>query len=139
VKIPTMIAVALVTVALILYTIGTFAQQRSRRVTGSAVGFLTAGLVFDVVATIFMIIGSGKLISLHGILGYSALAGMLAEVVVAWRWRLRGAAAPITPGMVLYSRLAYGYWVLAFISGGALVAMSRRAAEVAQLGMMFIG
>ena len=138
-KTPTMIAVTFVTVALILYTIGTLAQLRSRRVTGNAIAFLTAGLGFDVVATIFMILGSGKLISLHGLLGYSALAGMLAEVIVAWRWRLRSAEASITPGMALYSRLAYGYWVLAFLSGGALVAMSRRAAEVTLLGGIFPG
>jgi hypothetical protein len=134
-----MIAVAIVTVALICYTVGTLAQQRSRRVSGAAIGFLTAGLTFDIVATIFMIIGSGKVISMHGILGYSALAAMLAEVVLAWRWRLRSGEARITNGMALYSRLAYGYWVLAFISGGALVAMSRRAAVVTLLGGMFLG
>ena len=77
-----------------------------------------------------MILGSGKIVSLHGLLGYSALAGMLAEVVIAWRWRMRQGEAPITRGMALYARAAYAYWVIAFISGGLLVAMSRRVATV---------
>jgi len=129
----TLIAVTIVTLALLAYTVGTFAQQRSRSVTRSAVVFLTVGVILDVVATVFMILGSGKLVSLHGLLGYTALAGMMTEVVVAWRWRMRRGEATITGGMALYSKLAYGYWVLAFLSGGLLVGMSRRGAVTAAL------
>ena len=121
----TLLAVTIVTFALLCYTVGTVAQQRRRRITGPVLGFLTVGLVLDVVATIFMILGSGKLLSLHGLLGYTALGGMLVEVWVAWRWRGRHGEAPITGGMRHYSRLAYGYWVVAFISGGLLVGMTR--------------
>ena len=127
----TMLAVTIVTLALIFYTVGTVAQQRARRITAIVLGFLTVGLLFDVVASVFMILGSGKIISLHGLLGYSALAGMLVEVVVVWRWRNRQGEAPISGGMASYSKLAYGYWVLAFVSGGLLVGLSRRAAESA--------
>lgn len=129
----TLIAVTIVTIALLAYTVGTVAQQRSRRVTGTVVGFLTAGVFLDIVATVFMILGSGKLLSLHGLLGYTALAGMMAEVVVTWRWRMSRDDAPITGGMALYSKIAYGYWVLAFLSGGLLVGMSRRGAVTAAL------
>lgn len=129
----TLVAVTLVTLALIAYTVGTVGQQRARRVTGSVVGFLTVGVVLDVVATVFMILGSGKILSIHGLLGYSALAGMLIEVWIAWRWRMKQGEAPITNGMALYARAAYAYWVIAFLSGGLLVGMSRRAPEVAAL------
>ena len=136
----TAVAVTLVTLALIAYTVGTVGQQRARRITGRVVGFLTAGVVLDIVATVFMILGSGKILSLHGVLGYTALAGMLVEVGIAWRWRMRQGAAPITPGMALYARAAYAYWVIAFLSGGLLVGMSRRAAEIAALpGLSFPG
>jgi len=114
----TLIAIAIVTLALVCYTVGTLASQRSRRVTATALGFLALGLIFDIVATIFMILGSGTLISLHGVLGYSALAGMLIEVAIAWRWRSRHGERTVTEGMRRYARLAYGYWLLAFISGG---------------------
>ena len=127
----TLIAVTIVTLALVCYTVGTLSQQRSRRVSGSVVGFLTVGVILDIVATVFMILGSGRILSLHGLLGYTALAGMLAEVVIAWRWRAGRGGTPITRGMALYSRLAYGYWVIAFLSGGLLVGMSRRAAQAA--------
>lgn len=129
----TLIAIVIVTLALLCYTVGTVSQQRARRITSVTLGFLTVGLVFDVVATIFMILGSGRLISLHGVLGYSALAGMLVEVAVAWRWRARNGDQPVTDGMRRYARLAYGYWVVAFISGGLLVGMARRTARAAAL------
>lgn len=127
----TLVAVMIVTLALIAYTMGTVAQQRSRRISPSVVGFLTAGVVLDIVATVFMILGSGKLVSLHGLLGYTALAGMMAEVLIVWRWRISRGDAPITSGMALYARAAYGYWVLAFLSGGLLVGISRRATQAA--------
>jgi len=135
----TLIAVTIVTLALLCYTVGTAAQLRSRKVTGAVVGFLVIGVVLDVVATVFMILGSGKLLSLHGLLGYSALAGMVAEALIAWRWRARHGETPITDGMSLYSRLAYSYWVIAFISGGMMVAMARRAARAAAgLGVLLL-
>jgi hypothetical protein len=127
----TLIAVTIVTLALFCYTVGTAAQLRSRRVGGSVVGFLAVGVLLDVVATVFMILGSGKIVSLHGLLGYTALSGMVVEAVIAWRWRTRHGEAPITSGMARYSRLAYSYWVLAFVSGGLMVAMARRAARAA--------
>jgi hypothetical protein len=123
----TRIAVSLVTLALVCYTIGTAKQQRAQSVTRSAIGFLTGGVTLDIVATTFMILGSGKVLTLHGFIGYSALAAMVFEVSIAWRWRLTHGEAPITNAMSLYARLAYGYWVIAFISGGLLVALAHRA------------
>ena len=129
----TLIGIVIVTLALLCYSIGTVAQQRSRRITTATLGFLTVGVVFDVVATIFMILGSGRLISFHGLLGYAALTGMLVEVIIAWRWRLQNGEHPVTEGMRRYGRLAYGYWVVAFISGGLLVGMARSGASAAML------
>lgn len=131
----TLIAVSIVVFALLCYTVGTVAQQRSRRITGSVIGFLTVGVALDVIATVFMILGSGKILSLHGVLGYTALAGMLIEVAIAWRWRMSRGVDHITDPMAVYSKVAYGYWVLAFISGGLLVGMSRRAAVTALLAV----
>jgi len=131
----TLIAVSIVVFALLCYTVGTVAQQRSRRITGSVIGFLTVGVALDVIATVFMILGSGKILSLHGVLGYTALAGMLIEVAIAWRWRMSRGGDHITDPMAFYSKVAYGYWVLAFISGGLLVGMSRRAAVTALLAV----
>ncbi len=64
---------------------------------------------------------------------------MLVEVAIAWRWRLRNGDQPISDGMCRYARLAYGYWVVAFISGGLLVGLARRAARTALLFTPVVG
>jgi hypothetical protein len=119
--------VSIVVLALTSYTLGVVAEQRSGRVTRRALTFLVLGVVLDVTATVCMIIGSGKLLTLHGLLGYSALAAMLVETALAGRHRLRQAEAPSPRWLHLYTRVAYGWWVVAFVSGGLLVALARRA------------
>jgi hypothetical protein len=124
---PVLIAgVTIVQLALLSYSIGIFKEQRSRRATPGALGFLTAGVVFDVAATIGMILGTRRpLMTAHGMLGYSALAVMLVETALVWRHRLRRGDGPVPRELHLYSRLAYGWWVVAYVTGAALVAMSR--------------
>ena len=117
-----MAAVSTVTLALILYTIGTLKEQRGRRASAGVRGFLTAGLTFDVIATALMIVATGSVSpTLHGWLGYSALALMAVDVTMIWRhWRANG-DAPIPSGQHLYARLAYAYWIVAYFAGAALV------------------
>lgn len=123
-----MAAVGTVTVALVLYSIGTLKAQRSRRSTLGARGFLTTGLLFDVIATALMIVASGSLSpTVHGVLGYSALAFMLVDVVLLWRHAGRSPANELPRGLHLYSRWAYAYWVVAYFTGAALVMAERRA------------
>jgi len=132
------VAVVIITLALACYTVGTAMQQRSRRITGRTLAWLTAGVLFDITATGCMIVAAGSWVpKLHGALGYSALLGMLIEVVAAWRHRGAHGDHPITDRMALYSRLAYAWWVVAFLSGGALIARERmaRKAVAALLGM----
>jgi hypothetical protein len=85
--------------------------------------FLTIGIILDVTATVFMIIGStNSAFSLHGILGYSSLAGMLADTILIWRFHVTSKPGSAVPkGLHLYSRFAYAWWVIAFITGLMLV------------------
>ncbi len=117
-------AVSTVTIALILYTIGTVQESRAKRSTAGMRGFLTAGLAFDTLATALMVVATGSFApSLHGWLGYSALAFMAIDV---WfMWKLAGNVIP--PGKHLFARLAYAYWVLAYFAGAALVMIEKRA------------
>jgi hypothetical protein len=117
--------VSIVLLALASYTVGVVSEQRNHKVSGRAMGWLIAGVVFDVVATACMIIGSGNWMTIHGAIGYSALAAMLIETTMAWRHRRRSGEGPVSSGLHLYTRLAYGWWVVAFITGGLLVALSR--------------
>jgi hypothetical protein len=123
-----MAAVLTVTLALALYTIGTVRQQRSRRSTSAVRGWLTSGVVFDVTATALMIVASKSVApTLHGVLGYSALAFMLTDTSLLWRHARAHGQAEVPGPLHVFSRVAYGYWVMAYFTGAALV-MAERAA-----------
>jgi hypothetical protein len=122
---PVLIAgISIVNLALISYSAAIFTQLRSRRMSRKVLSFLTLGVVFDITATICMIIGSGHFITLHGIIGYSSLLGMLADTVVSYRHVLKnGLDSALTENFNKLSLLAYLYWVVAYITGAMIVMM----------------
>jgi len=109
--------------ALIAYTIAVLTEQRTRRVSNRVLWFLTAGITLDITATILMISGSSNTpFTLHGLLGYSSLGGMLVDTILIWRHRLqKGSQTEVPKHLHLYSRYAYIWWILAFITGALLV------------------
>lgn len=112
----------IVNLALVCYTIGIVVEQRSRRVSGKVVTFLTAGVIFDIVATGCMIVGSSSgPFTAHGLLGFSSLAAMLLETGFAWRHRIQQGKDEVPAWLHRYSRLAYGWWIVAYITGAILV------------------
>ena len=113
----------IVTFALISYSIGIITEQRIHRLTRTVMIFISLGILLDITATLFMIIGSpNSPFTLHGFLGYSALAVMLADVILIWRLRLgKGAGVSVPSGLHLYSRYAYLWWVIAYVTGALLV------------------
>ena len=113
----------IVVLALIFYSIGILTEQRKHRVTNLVLIALTIGIVTDITATAFMILGSpNSPFTLHGFLGYSALAAMLIDTISIWRFRLKnGGNASVSKKLHLYSRYAYIWWVVAFVSGSLLV------------------
>ena len=125
-----MAAVGTVTLALIMYSIGTLKEQRSHLASAGARGFLTSGVLLDIIATVLMVVATGKFaLTLHGVIGYSALALMLLETVLLWRhWRANG-RTQVPRGLHLFSRFAYLYWVAAYVTGAALV-MAERSVRV---------
>ncbi len=117
----TIVGVVLVNVALIVYGIGIVGEQRSHRVSATVLRFLQVGVILDIVATSCMIIGSGAGLSIHGYLGFSALAAMLSETGFAWRHRSVNADDEVPGWLHNYSRAAYGWWCIAYVAGAALV------------------
>ena len=113
--------------ALVFYSIGIFTEQRQKKVLPRVLLFLTLGIIFDITATAFMIAGSSKgLFTLHGIIGYSSLLGMLIENILIWQLRNKNGIGTFVPDAIhKYSRYAYFWWVIAFITGGLLVAVSK--------------
>lgn len=111
--------------ALLFYSIGIIKEQKSKIVSKYVLLFLTLGILADITATIFMISGSSEgPVTLHGFIGYSSLLAMLIDNILLWSVRIKKGLNSIVPkGIHLYSRYAYIWWVLAFITGGVLVAI----------------
>jgi hypothetical protein len=122
---PILIAgISIVNLALISYTTAIIIQTRKKLLTRYVLIFLVTGVIFDITSTICMIIASGKSITLHGIIGYSALAGMLTETIFLYlQKRKYGINSSISTQLKLWSAIAYFYWVLAYITGAIIVMM----------------
>jgi hypothetical protein len=118
--------IIIVQTALICYSIAIISEQRKRMVTKSIVAFLTLGVLLDVTATTFMILGSSRgPFTLHGILGYSSLAGMLIDAILIWLFFKRnGPGSNVPNGIHWYSLGAYIWWIAAYITGALLVAVA---------------
>lgn len=117
-------AVVVVTFALIFYTIGVITEQRKHRISKFVLAFITIGVVLDISSTVLMIIGSGKIpITVHGFIGYSALAVMLIDTILIWWWWRNNPDTGVSMGLNMYTRIAYGWWVVAYVAG-AVIAMT---------------
>ena len=121
-----MIGSFVVSLALIAYSIGIITEQRTHKVSLRVLRFVTLGIILDITATIFMIAGSpNSPFTIHGFLGYSALAAMLIDVILIWRLKFnKGIDAEVTSALHHYSRYAYLWWVIAFITGGLMAIIS---------------
>jgi hypothetical protein len=111
--------------ALASYSIAIITEQRKKKILSRVLIFLTLGVLLDITATTFMILGSSKgFLTLHGVIGYSSLLAMFIDAVLIWRLRHKnGTGADVPKGLHMYSRYAYIWWVLAFITGALLVAI----------------
>jgi len=120
---PTLIkAVIVVTFALLFYSIAIVTEQRKSLISRRVLLFLMAGVCCDVTSTALMIIGSGNIpITIHGFLGYTALLAMLIDTVLIWRfWTKNGSIVNVPRGLHIYTRIAYSWWVVAYIAGAII-------------------
>lgn len=117
------IGTSVVVFALLSYSIGIITEQKTSIISRKVITFLTLGVCLDIFATVFMIIGSDKGgFTLHGFIGYSSLFGMLLDAIFMWNHISKfGINTKVPKSLHLYSRYAYIWWVLAFITGGLLV------------------
>lgn len=115
--------VTIVNLALISYTIAIINLVRNRRTGKTYLWFLTIGVLFDITATICMIIGSGNRgITFHGLLGYSALLGMIIDTLMCYRYSIKiGFKTFVNPVLKAASVIIYAYWLVAYITGAIIV------------------
>lgn len=113
----------IVQLALICYSIAIITEQRKKIVSPKVLYILSAGVFFDILATILMIMGSSKgPFTLHGFLGYSSLLGMLIDCILIWRLKINsGINAAVPANLHKYSRFAYFWWIAAYVTGAMLV------------------
>ncbi len=117
------IGAVIVVFALVAYSLAIITEQRKHRVSRFVIRFLTIGIVLDITATAFMIIGSSNgPFTVHGLLGYSSLIAMMIDTILIWKFYSRYEYNTKVPrSLHIYSRYAYIWWVLAFITGLLLV------------------
>ena len=113
----------IITLALLSYGVGSIAVQRFKIVTPGVLIFLTLGVLLDIIAVSFMIIGSDKgAFTPHGYLGYSAMLTMIINLILIWWWYFKnGFDSIISKSVLLYSKIAYVWWLIAYITGSVLV------------------
>ena len=120
---PTIVkAVIVVTCALIYYSTAVITEQRKSSITRFVLTFLTLDVALDITSTVLMILGSSH-ITIHGFIGWSALAVMLVDAILIWRYWAKNKSARVSKRLNLYTRYAYGWWVVAYIAG-AIIAMT---------------
>jgi hypothetical protein len=113
---------SLVTFALNV-SIGVISEHRKRVINRRVLVFLTVGVMLDISSTVLMIIGSGKIpITVHGFIGYSALMVMLTDTILAWCYRCKNGDKQISNGLNIYTKIAFGWWVVAYIVGAIMSA-----------------
>ena len=122
-----LIGIILVQIALVTYSVAIISEQRKRKITNKVLAFLTIGVLFDITATAFMILGSSRgPFTLHGILGYSSLTGMFIDGIMMWRFHRKYApGTEETRTIHWYSLIAYIWWIAAYITGALLVALRK--------------
>lgn len=124
-----LVGTIVVNLALVSYAVGIIGEQRSHRVSSRVLTFLVIGVVLDVIATACMIAGSSHgPFTTHGVLGFSSLAAMLSETGFAWRHRKANGDGVVPVWLHRWSRVAFGWWLVAYLTGALLVMSARQAA-----------
>ena len=120
------VGIVFVHLALLFYTIFIIKEFKLAKATNSILFFLTIAVVFDLIATSCMMIGTtNTYFTFHGIMGYIGLLAMVIDAVLIWKHKIKnGAEKAFSKGLNLYSKLAYVWWVIAFIIG-VIISMKR--------------
>jgi hypothetical protein len=120
---PVLIAgITIVNLALLSYATAVVIQSRKKVLTRNVLTFLTLGVVLDITSTICMIVSSGHAFTLHGIIGYTSLAGMLTDTLISFRHTCKyGLKSPLSISFNRWTMAAFFYWIMAYITGVLII------------------
>jgi TRAP-type C4-dicarboxylate transport system permease large subunit len=111
--------VLLIHFALIWYSIFFYKEHKYKRATKGLLFFITLAVMFDMSATICMMIGTESIyFTLHGSLGYLALFIMIIDTLLIWQHKIKnGSKKEFSSNLNRYSKFAYLLWITAFATG----------------------
>ncbi len=111
----------IVTLALISYSLAFFRLVKKKTIDKYALTFQTLGLILDITATLFMIIGSpNSPFTLHGYIGYSSLTMMIIDTTLIWRHHKNSTGEPLYKRLQIFTRIAFIWWIAAYITGSLI-------------------
>lgn len=112
-----------ITFSLLSYGIGSISLMRFKLVSTGVLVYITTGVILDTIGAVLMIIAtSHSPFTLHGLLGFSGLLVMLINALLLWRYfRKNGSETRVSRSLLLYSKLAFLWWMIAYILGSLLI------------------
>ena len=115
----TVVGIFFVHLALILYTLFIIYESKHRKTTKSVLFLISSAVIFDIVATTCMMIGTTRTyFTFHGIMGYIGLLLMMIDAVLLWKHKLKfGMETILSKSLNLFSKIAYAWWIVAYITG----------------------
>lgn len=115
----TKIGILFVHLALICYTLFIIYEGKIKRASTRVLTFICFAVVFDIIATACMMIGTTRTyFTFHGILGYIGLLLMIIDFILLIKYRVKfGSNTIISKALYNYSKVAYFWWLGAFITG----------------------
>jgi hypothetical protein len=115
----TKVGIFFVHFALIFYTLFILFENKKQRTTNTILVFITFAVLFDITATTCMMMGTTRTyFTYHGIMGYIGLLLMIIDFILLLKFRLKyGAETLINKQLNMYSKIAYYWWLVAFITG----------------------
>lgn len=119
--------VILVHLALLFYVLFIISEHKKRKAATTVLTFITLAVLFDVSATVCMMAGTTKTyFTFHGIIGYAGLLLMIVDAVLLWKHKIKnGAEILLSKGLNAFSKIAFLWWIIAFITG-VIVTLTRR-------------
>ncbi|HAB54122.1 MAG: hypothetical protein A2315_01665 [Ignavibacteria bacterium RIFOXYB2_FULL_35_12] len=123
----TKVGILFVHLALIFYTLFILLEGKKQRAANIVLLLITFAVLFDIIATACMMIGTTRTyFTFHGIMGYIGLLLMVIDYILLLKYRIKyGAETLISKPLYVYSKIAYYWWLIAFITG-VIVSIFRR-------------
>jgi len=115
----TKVGIFFVHFALIFYTLFILFESKKQRATNIVLLLIIFAVLFDITATACMMIGTTRTyFTFHGIIGYIGLLLMIIDFILLLRYRIKfGTETLISRPLYVYSKIAYFWWLAAFITG----------------------